>query len=104
MLNSMTGFGQGECSTSSRRYACELQSVNHRYLETRARLPKRLGALELQVLKILQGRFARGRFDVTVLEELTLSSPARCASIGRWPTRIVMRFRRSSRNSVFRER
>lgn len=71
MLNSMTGFGQGECSTSSRRYACELQSVNHRYLETRARLPKRLGALELQVLKILQGRFARGRFDVTVLEELT---------------------------------
>lgn len=71
MLNSMTGFGQGECVTSSRRYACELQSVNHRYLETRARLPKRLGALELQVLKILQGRFARGRFDVTVLEELT---------------------------------
>ena len=71
MLNSMTGFGQGECVTSSRRYACELQSVNHRYLETRARLPKRLGALELQVQKILQGRFARGRFDVTVLEELT---------------------------------
>lgn len=71
MLNSMTGFGQGECSTSSRRYVCDLQSVNHRYLETRARLPKRLSALELQVSKTLQGRFARGRFDVTVLEELT---------------------------------
>ncbi|MDE2485404.1 MAG: YicC family protein [candidate division NC10 bacterium] len=67
----MTGFGQGECVTSSRRYVCELQSVNHRYLETRARLPKRLGALELQILKTVQGRFARGRFDVTVLEELT---------------------------------
>ncbi len=71
MLNSMTGFGQGECITSSKRYVCELQSVNHRYLETRTRLPKRLGALELQVLKSLQGRFARGRFDVTVLEEVT---------------------------------
>ncbi|MDE2059646.1 MAG: YicC family protein [candidate division NC10 bacterium] len=71
MLNSMTGFGQGECVTSSRRYVCELQSVNHRYLETRARIPKRLSALELQILKTLQGRFARGRFDVTVLEELT---------------------------------
>ncbi|CBE69653.1 MAG: YicC family protein [Candidatus Methylomirabilis oxygeniifera] len=71
MLNSMTGFGQGECITSLRRYVCELQSVNHRYLETRTRLPKRLGALELPVLKSLQGRFARGRFDVTVLEELT---------------------------------
>lgn len=71
MLNSMTGFGRGECATSSRRYVCELQSVNHRYLEVRSRLPKRLGTLELQVLKTLQGRFARGRFDVTVLEELT---------------------------------
>ncbi len=71
MLNSMTGFGQGECITSLKRYVCELQSVNHRYLETRTRLPKRLGALELPVLKSLQGRFARGRFDVTVLEELT---------------------------------
>lgn len=71
MLNSMTGFGQGECITSLRRYVCELQSVNHRYLETRTRLPKRLGALELPILKSLQGRFARGRFDVTVLEELT---------------------------------
>lgn len=70
MLNSMTGFGRGECATSSRRYVCELQSVNHRYLEVRSRLPKRLGTLELQVLKTLQGRFARGRFDVTVLEEL----------------------------------
>ncbi len=71
MLNSMTGFGQGECITSLRRYVCELQSVNHRYLETRTRLPKRLGALELSILKSLQGCFARGRFDVTVLEELT---------------------------------
>lgn len=71
MLNSMTGFGQGECITSLRRYVCELQSVNHRYLETRTRLPKRLGTLELSILKSLQGCFARGRFDVTVLEELT---------------------------------
>lgn len=75
MLNSMTGFGQGECSTSSRRYVCELQSVNHRYLETRARVPKRLGALELPIQKTLQGRFARGRFDVTVLEEVTAEQP-----------------------------
>ncbi|MBZ0160543.1 MAG: YicC family protein [bacterium] len=71
MLSSMTGFGQGESVTSSKRYVCELQSVNHRYLDTRVRLPKRLSALELQVLKSLQGRFARGRFDVTVREELT---------------------------------
>lgn len=75
MLNSMTGFGQGECVTPSKRYVCELQSVNHRHLEARTRLPKRLSALELQILKTLQGRFARGRFDITVLEELTGEQP-----------------------------
>lgn len=69
MLNSMTGFGRGECVTPSKRYVCELQSVNHRYLEVRSRLPKRLSGLELQVLRAVQGRFARGRFDVTVVEE-----------------------------------
>ncbi len=75
MLNSMTGFGRGEFITPSRRYVCELQSVNHRYLEVRSRLPKRLGGLELQVLRAVQGRFARGRFDVTVIEELPDDRP-----------------------------
>ncbi len=75
MLNSMTGFGRGEYVTPSRRYVCELQTVNHRYLEVRSRLPKRLGGLESQVLRAAQGRFARGRFDVTVIEELTEERP-----------------------------
>ena len=70
MLNSMTGFGRSERITPSRRYLCELQSVNHRYLEVRSRLPKRLSSLEPQILRAVQGRFARGRFDVTVIDEL----------------------------------
>ena len=75
MLNSMTGFGRAEHVTPSRRYLCELQSVNHRYLEVRSRLPKRLGGLELQVMRAVQGRFTRGRFDVTVIEELPDERP-----------------------------
>lgn len=75
MLSSMTGFGRGECVTPSGRYVCELQSVNHRYLEVRSRLPKRLAGLEFHVLKAVQGRFARGRFDVTVIEELPEERP-----------------------------
>ena len=75
MLKSMTGFGRGEHATPSRRYVCELQSVNHRYLEVRSRLPKRLAGLEFQVVKAVQGRFARGRFDVTVIEELPEERP-----------------------------
>jgi uncharacterized protein (TIGR00255 family) len=75
MVTSMTGFGRGEFVTPSRRYVCELQSVNHRYLEVRSRLPKRLGSLEFQILRAVQGRFSRGRFDVTVIEELPEERP-----------------------------
>ena len=75
MLNSMTGFGRGEHVTPLRRYLCELQSVNHRYLEVRSRLPKRLVGLDLLIQRAVQGRFARGRIDVTVTEELSEGQP-----------------------------
>jgi uncharacterized protein (TIGR00255 family) len=75
MLNSMTGFGRGEHITPSGRYLCELQSVNHRYLEVRSRLPRRLAGLDLLIQRAVQGRFARGRIDVTVTEELPDGEP-----------------------------
>ena len=75
MLNSMTAFGQGEHDTASGRYRCELQSVNHRYLEVRSRLPRRLAGLEFLIQRAVQGRFARGRIDVTVSEELPDGEP-----------------------------
>jgi uncharacterized protein (TIGR00255 family) len=71
----MTGFGRGEQITPSRRYLCELQSVNHRYLEVRSRLPRRLVGLDLLIQRAVQGRFARGRIDVTVTEELPDGEP-----------------------------
>ena len=77
MLNSMTGFGRGEHVTPSGRYLCELQSVNHRYLEVRSRLPRRLAGLDLLIQRAVQGRFARGRIDVTVTEELPDGEPKR---------------------------
>jgi uncharacterized protein (TIGR00255 family) len=75
MLNSMTAFGQGEHVTASGRYLCELQSVNHRYLEVRSRLPRRLAGLDFLIQRAVQGRFARGRIDVTVTEELPDGEP-----------------------------
>jgi len=77
MLNSMTGFGRGEDVTPSGRYLCELQSVNHRYLEVRSRLPRRLAGLDLLIQRAVQGRFARGRIDVTLTEELPDGEPRR---------------------------
>ncbi len=75
MLNSMTGFGRAEHIAPSRRYLCELQSVNHRYLEVRSRLPRRLGGIEPRIVRAVQERFARGRFDVALVEELTEDRP-----------------------------
>jgi uncharacterized protein (TIGR00255 family) len=75
MLNSMTGFGQGEHAAPSGRFLCELQSLNHRYLEVRSRLPRRLAGLDLLIQRAVQGRFARGRIDVTVTEEVSGERP-----------------------------
>lgn len=64
----MTGFGRGEACGRNHAYTVEVQSVNHRFLEVRCRLPKRLNGLELRVQRAVQQRFARGHFEVSVQE------------------------------------
>jgi uncharacterized protein (TIGR00255 family) len=65
----MTGFGRGETAGQVRAYTVEVQSVNHRFLEARCRLPKRLAGLEPRVQRAVQQRFARGHFEVSVQEK-----------------------------------
>lgn len=65
----MTGFGRGEAAGRVRAYTVEVQSVNHRFLEARCRLPKRLAGLEPRVQRAVQQRFARGHFEVSVQEK-----------------------------------
>jgi uncharacterized protein (TIGR00255 family) len=65
----MTGFGRGETAGRDRAYTVEVQSVNHRFLEARCRLPKRLAGLEPRVQRAVQQRFARGHFEVSVQEK-----------------------------------
>lgn len=69
MRDSMTGFGRGEAGAAGRAYTVEVHSVNHRFLEVRCRLPRRLQGLEPKVQQALQGRFARGHFEVSVQEK-----------------------------------
>ena len=64
----MTGFGRGEACGRHRAYTVEVQSVNHRFLEIRCRLPKRLNGLEMRLQRAVQQRFARGHFEVLVQE------------------------------------
>jgi uncharacterized protein (TIGR00255 family) len=65
----MTGFGRGETAGRGRTYTVEVQSVNHRFLEVRCRLPKRLAGLEPRVQRAVQQRFARGHFEMFVQEK-----------------------------------
>jgi uncharacterized protein (TIGR00255 family) len=75
MLKSMTGYGRGESAGAGRTFTVEAQSLNHRYLEVRARLPRRLTGLELRTQQEVQRRFARGHFDITVSERLAGQRP-----------------------------
>jgi len=65
----MTGFGRGEAAGRGRAYTVEVQSVNHRFLEARCRLPKRLTGLEPRFQRAVQQQFARGHFEVSVQEK-----------------------------------
>ncbi len=42
MMRSMTGFGRAEGTIGGSHFTVEAKSVNHRYLESRFRLPPQL--------------------------------------------------------------
>jgi uncharacterized protein (TIGR00255 family) len=65
----MTGFGRGEACGRSRAYTVEVHSVNHRFLEVRCRTPKRLNGLEPRLQRVVQQRFSRGHFEVSIQEK-----------------------------------
>jgi uncharacterized protein (TIGR00255 family) len=64
----MTGFGRGEATGRGRAFTVEVHSVNHRFLEVRCRVPKRLAGLEPRLQQAVQERFSRGHFEVLVLD------------------------------------
>jgi uncharacterized protein (TIGR00255 family) len=65
VIASMTGYGRGEARGLRLAVAVEARSLNHRFLEINARLPRGLAAQEPDVRRIVQGRVVRGRVDVT---------------------------------------
>lgn len=65
MIRSMTGFGAGKGSSADEEFVVEVRSVNHKYCEVKARLPRELGALEVEVTRVVKERLARGGVEVT---------------------------------------
>jgi uncharacterized protein (TIGR00255 family) len=66
MLRSMTGFGAGSATVGGEHLAVEIRSVNHKFCEVRARLPRELGALEGALVKAVKCKMARGVIEVNV--------------------------------------
>ncbi|MGA8261035.1 MAG: YicC/YloC family endoribonuclease [Arenicellales bacterium] len=63
MVNSMTAFARETSSAPWGTIACELRSVNHRYLEINPRLSEELRRVEPQIREAVSRRIKRGRID-----------------------------------------
>jgi uncharacterized protein (TIGR00255 family) len=66
MIRSMTGFGSAAGLWAGRTVTVEVQSVNSRFREVTARLPKVCAPLEETVKKQVATRLERGRVDLWV--------------------------------------
>src|SRR5262245_18807460 len=66
MVRSMTGYGRGEVVSNGLRLTAEIRSVNHRFCELSARLPRTLAAFEADARKIVAERVTRGKISLVV--------------------------------------
>ena len=69
MIASMTGFGRYEYSNDKKKLIIEMKSVNHRYLDTNIKLPKKLGFYESFIRSLLKRYIERGKVDIFVTYE-----------------------------------
>lgn len=66
MIKSMTGFGRAQEIIGGRDILVEIRSVNHRYYEFSARVPRAYGYLEEKLKSHINGRISRGKVEVSV--------------------------------------
>ena len=66
MIRSMTGYGRGNISKNEREYQIEIKSVNHRYLDISAKMPRQLSYLEDAIKKEIASKVKRGKIDVFI--------------------------------------
>jgi len=66
LIRSMTGYGRGEIEEKGVRVAAELRSLNNRFFEMVAKLPRFLSPLEDEIKKLVQSRISRGRVLLTL--------------------------------------
>lgn len=69
MVRSMTGYGRCERELGSLNVVVEIKSVNHRYFEFSAKLPRTCGFLEDRLKSFCNRRIARGKVECFVAVE-----------------------------------
>jgi uncharacterized protein (TIGR00255 family) len=82
-MNSMTGYGWGECSQNGFKVTVELSSVNRKQSEISISLPRELEVLEAQIRDEINQRVARGRLTTRVTLHATEGQEAARAQINR---------------------
>ena len=71
MIRSMTGFGRAQASVEGYNITVEIRSVNHRYFEFYAKIPRTYAFLEEKVKSTLAGGISRGKVECSVQIEAT---------------------------------
>lgn len=66
MLKSMTGYGRSQQTIDGRDILVEIKSVNHRYFEYNARVPRAYAYLEEKMKSFINTSISRGKVDVNI--------------------------------------
>lgn len=62
----MTGYGREQKIVDQREITVEIKSVNHRYYEFSARVPRLYGYIEEKLKSFIKGSISRGKIEVNV--------------------------------------
>jgi len=79
----MTGFGRASADMGGVNVTVEIKSVNHRYLELNARIPRAYMQLEDSIRSYLATRVSRGKFDLTLNLDFSTSETEKTVNINR---------------------
>lgn len=69
MIKSMTGFGRAQCAFDDYTITAEIKSVNHRYFEFSARIPRAYSFLEDKLKAFVSSEISRGKVECSLLIE-----------------------------------
>jgi len=71
MIRSMTGFGAGRGGAAGEVVEAEVRSVNHKFCEVKARLPREMASLETDLVRQVKDRLARGGVEFSLRRSAT---------------------------------